>query len=225
MDTYAVLRLFLEHGMNTGEKGNDFSRLRDFYEWGAFVGEYPEFDRQLALALKETRAQGNIKGEAVRFRHPTKGPLEAAELRIVIHAIRDEMGASEDRAVVMTHIELGPNPQSVARLRQSDLQRFQVRTVEKGRSRVHTRYQLDLPRVKKRTENRETVPRPISNELGELLEKLKSEHEPFLFHWLDSTYPERDIAAAMVRFVQDGELISPRTGSHSSFIPDGVATR
>jgi integrase len=210
---HTIIRLFLDHGMSTGNKGNDFAMLRDFYAWGAFVGQFPEFDRQLALSIKEIRARGNVKGEAVRFHHPTKGPLDSAEQRVVIESVRNGDGAPEDRAVVMIHLELGPNPQSIARLRAYDLKKFEVKTVEDGHSHTHTRYQLALPRVKKRTEQRETVTRPISNELGRLLETLrKDEPDSFLFHWLDPDNPELDAGRAMRRFAEYGGLISPRTG-------------
>jgi hypothetical protein len=182
---HMIFRLFLEHGMCAGEKGNDFSRLRDFYAWGAVIGQYPEFDPQLALSIKQMRAKGNVKGAAVRFRHPTKDPLDYAEQRIVIEAIQRGIGTSEDRAVVMIHLELGPNQQSVVRLKARDLEKFEVKIVENGRSRTHTRYQLALPRVKKGKEHRETIARPISNELGCVLETLKKDDpDSFLFHRL-----------------------------------------
>lgn len=210
---HTIFRLFLEHGMSTGERGIDFIRLRDFYSWGAFVGQYPEFDRQLALSIKAIRAKGSVRGAVVRFRHPAKGPLDKAELRIVIEAIRSGVGTPEDRALVMIHLELGPNQQSVARLRTGDIKKFEVETVDQGRPRTHTRYHVSLPRVKKRKEYRETVVRPISNELGSLLETLKSDQpDSFLFHWLNPDYPERAIFKAMQRFATAGKLISSRTG-------------
>jgi integrase len=217
---HQLFRLYLEHGMSTGEKGNDFARLRDFYAWGAFVGQFPEFDRQLALSIKEIRARGNVKGAAVRFHHPTKGPLDAAEQRIVIESVRTGGGAPEDRAVVMIHLELGPNSQSIVRLRVSDFQKFEIKTVENGESRTQTRYQVALPRVKKRKEHRETVVRPISNELGRLLETLKKDDlNSFLFHWLNENNPEADVVRATLRFADQCDLISTRTGSRLRLSP------
>jgi hypothetical protein len=157
---------------------------------------------------------------AVRFRHPTKGPLNNAEQRIVIEAIQHGIGTSEDRAVVMIHLELGPNQQSVVRLKARDLEKFEVKIVENGQSQTHTRYQLALPRVKKRKEHRETVARPISNELGRILETLKKDDpESFLFHWLNSKYPECAITSSMKRFATEGNLISPRTGLRLRLLP------
>jgi integrase len=211
--TSAIFRQFLDHGLTTGQKGNDFARLRDFYAWGAFVAELPDFDRHLALGIKALRAKGNVKGAAVRFNHPTKGPLNADERGVVIQAVRDGVGAADDRAVVMIHLELGPNPQSVARLKNRDLHKYEINAVVEGKSRALRRYQLALPRVKKRTEHRETIVRPISSELGTLLESLRTDDpDEFLFHWLDPRDPERDIGLAMRRFVTAGQLVSPRTG-------------
>jgi integrase len=217
---HQLFRLYLAHGMSTGEKGNDFSRLRDFYAWGAFVGQFPEFDRQLALSVKEIRARGNVKGAAVRFQHPTKGPFDLAEQRVLIESIRNAGGAPEDRAIVMIHLELGPNSQSVVRLRVGDFQKFEIKTVENGESRAQTRYQVALPRVKKRKEHWETIARPISYELGRLLETLKkNDMNSFLFHWLHENNPEADVARAMRRFADQCDLLSTRTGSRLQLSP------
>jgi hypothetical protein len=208
-----LFRLFLEHGLMTGERGNDFARLRDFYCWGAFVQREPEFNRELALSLRAIRAQGNVKGAAVRFRHVLKGPLDGSEQRMVIDTLRSGKGRAVDRAVVMIHLELGINPNSTVRLKNRDLLKFELKTVENGHSVSRNRYQLAVPRVKKRTEFREVKMRPISSELGGLLEALKKggPDDP-LFHWLIDCYPEGDVVRAMKRFAEEAKLISPRTG-------------
>jgi hypothetical protein len=51
-----VFRAFLEHGLSTPSKGNDFARLREMYFWGIFGVQLPEFDPDLALVLKTIRA-------------------------------------------------------------------------------------------------------------------------------------------------------------------------
>jgi integrase len=209
-----TFRLFLEHGLTTANKGNDFARLRDFYAWGAFVGRFPEFDTQVSLSLKEVRAQGNVKGAAVRFGDVIKGPLHPIEQRLVIDAVGSAAGDPEDRALIMLHLELGLNPQSVARMKTSDFMKYQVKVVEQGRSITRIRYQLAVPAVKKRADYRQTKTRPISSELGGLLEQLvKGKSDVRLFHWLDEEDPERDIARRMRRFSEQAELISPRTGA------------
>lgn len=210
--THTLFIRFLEHGMTTGEKGNAFSRLRKFYCWGAFVGHFEEFDRQLASSLKETRAKGNVKGAAVRSHHPTKGPLNSEERDLISRAIKARRGRGDDRIVVMTFLELGANPQSVARLREKDLQNFSVNVVNGRTSEKVTRYQVLLPRVKKRKEHRETVPRPISKELGKELKRCTTGNsDGFLLHWVNPNDPEREFARRMQRWAREVRIISPRT--------------
>lgn len=218
--THTHFRLFLDHGMKTANKGNDFSKLRDFYRWGAFIGDYSDFDRNLALSVKQIRAQGNEKGKAMISRDPLDGPLDPAEQELLIEAFRKDSGNRRDRSIVMLHFELGAEPQSVARLRQGDFHKFEVKAVDRGHSRTLVRYQVDLPRVKKRKENRETIPMGISNELGELLEsfQIKQEDCP-LFYWLDKDAPENAIRDAMMRFTDHANLISPRTGGRLKLNP------
>ena len=80
---------------------------------------------------------------------------------------------------------LGLMPSSSVRLRNRDLTKFEVKTVENGRSTTQVRYQLAVPRVKKRKEFREVKLRPVSNGLGGLLEGLRfGEPDGPLFHWL-----------------------------------------
>ena len=220
MVTEEIFRAFLEHGLSTASKGNDFARMREMYFWGAFGVQLPEFDRDLALALKTIRAQGNIKGTAVRFRDPLKGPLDSDEQRIVIQAIAAGAGTQFDRALLMLHLELGLNPQSAARMKNRDLQVFETKIVDGGRSRTITKYQIHVPRVKKRKEFRETRTRPVSDQLGQLLVELqKGEPADPLFHWLPPDSPEEGINQAMARFVTAARLISPRTRSQLHLTP------
>jgi integrase len=217
--SYSTFAQFLEHGMTTGNRGNDFAKLRDFYKWAAF-GKYAGFDRQLALALKRIRAQGNVKGAAVRFRDKTKGPFDAAERKMIIAAIDRKASSRRDRACVMIHLELGPNPLAVVKIRSSELTKYEVKVAEEGRPRSLVRYKIDLPQIKKRKEKRETKPKPISKELGQLLEELKSKDpNAQLFHWLDPDYPEQSIARAMRRFSNAAKLVSPRTGKRLNIHP------
>lgn len=218
--THSDFRAFLAHGMKTGNKGNDFARLRDFYKWGAFIAEFSDFDRNLALGITNIHAKGNEKGKAVLSRDPLDGPLDSNEQDILINAFRNELGDPYDQAIVMIHYELGSEPQAVARLRRSDFHEFTTYSIEGGRSHVLVRYQIDMPRVKKRKEHRETVPFPISYELGELLQSLQQGRgDGFLFHWLDQNKPETAIWAAMRRYADHANLISPRTGERLKLTP------
>ena len=73
-------------------------------------------------------------------------------------------------------------------------------------------YQVEVPRVKKRTSHRETKSRPISPTLGRLLEALQQGGpDGPLLHWLLAANPEGAIHHAMRRFAEEVNLISPRT--------------
>jgi hypothetical protein len=178
-------RSFLDHGVkNTSEKGNDLSRLRTFYRWG-LAHQHRDFRLETAVELKSILAIGNAKGHNVRFRHPIKGPLSPDEKLLVANACVLGKGRDEDRAIVMLHLELGINPNATARIKNHDLKTYLTNGV--------TTYQIDIPRVKKRTTKRETKRRNITQKLGELIERLqekKSNPGDPLFHWLNKSQPE-----------------------------------
>jgi hypothetical protein len=204
--TEGLVRAFLQHGIeHTADKGNDFSRLRTFYRWGV-AGQYPDFDPAFLDIVRSITAVGNAKGHSVRFRDVVRGPFSSDELHLIGRAVSENLGTGRDRAVVMLHLELGHNPNASARLRNSDLIRYETKS--------GVIWQLDVPRVKKRASRRETKRRPISNALGNLLESMQ-EGEPNgpLLHWLPASSPEAAINLAMRRFAQTADLISPRTQS------------
>jgi hypothetical protein len=208
----AIGRSFLDHSVkHDADQGNAFSRLRTFYEWGV-ARQHPGFDRRTLLILQSITAVGNSKGHHVRFRHETKGPLSPDEKLLISRSLTAGKGADRDRVVVMLHLELGVNPNSTARLKNQDFRRFQVGDA--------VEYQLDVPRVKKRTAHRETKRRPISRRLGELIEKLQrgGAEEPLLY-WLTSARPEADIAQSLKRFAAAADLVSPRTQKRLQLSP------
>ncbi|MBI5957337.1 MAG: tyrosine-type recombinase/integrase [Chloroflexi bacterium] len=189
---------------HSSERGNSFSRLRVLYTWGV-ARQYPGFRPEVLRVLKTMTAPGNVKGHHVRSRHPTQGPLSPEEQWLITQALRAERGADHDRVVVMLHLELGCNPLASVRLRASDLHRFET---SQG-----PLYQLDVPRVKKRTIYRETKRRAVSQQLGHLLDVLRQpDPDSPLLHWLTSHQPERAVNQALRRWVRDAQLISPRTG-------------
>jgi hypothetical protein len=202
--TEGVSRAFLAHGVeHTTDKGNDFSRLRTFYRWGV-ERQHADFDPRLFRILQSITAVGNAKGHNVRFRDSVKGPFSPDELLLISKAVIQGRSADLDRAIVMLHLELGHNPNASARLRNKDLVRYETKS--------GVAYQLDLPRVKKRTSRRETKTRPISAGLGSLLEGLQQGGpDSVLLHWLSPTNPEGGINRAMRRFAKDAKLVSPRT--------------
>ena len=215
-----IFRAFLEHGLRTASKGNDFARLRDMYFWGTFGAQLLEFDPALALTLKTVRAQGNVKGAAVRFRDPLKGPLDPDEQQVVTNAVAAEAGRARDRAIVMLHLELGVNPQATTRMKNRDLEVFHANVVVDGQSVPLTKHQLKVPRVKKRKEFRETKTRPISDRLGTLLSELqRGKPDDPLFHWLANDSPEQSVEGAMHRFARVAGLVSPRTRARLRLTP------
>jgi integrase len=202
--TEGMARAFLSYCVRrTAEKGNGFSRLRTFYEWGV-ARQYPDFSMILLQCLQSIKAPGNSKGHSVRFRDPVKGPLSPEEKLLIGRAIEAGAGADQDRAVVMLHLEIGMNANASARLRNKDIKRYEAAG--------EVIYQLDVPRVKKRITKRETKRRPVTRKLGDLLLSLQSgDAEDRLLHWLSRTYPESSINEAMKRFVRQAKIISPRT--------------
>jgi hypothetical protein len=200
----ALARAFLAHGVeHTAAKGNDFCRLRTFYHWGV-RRQYQDFDRKLLWILQSIPAAQNSKGHHVRFRDVLKGPFSPDELLLLGRSITDGQGADEDRALVMLHLELGLNPNASARLLNKDLVQYETKSA--------IVYHLDIPRVKKRTVQRETKRRPISTRLGQLLKRLQQgDPADRLLHWLWQAKPEYSINRAMQRFADAANLVSPRT--------------
>ena len=204
----AYLQWAVQH---TAEKGNDFFTLRTFYAWGIARG-YADFQHDTFRVLRSIKAAGNAKGHHVRFRHPTKGPFSPDELLLIRKAIQAEKGTDEERAVVMLHLELGLNPYASSRITNADLKRYETQHL--------VTYQIDVPRVKKRTIHRETKRRPISQELGQLLERLqRGEPEDRLLHWLAPSHPERAIRQIMHGFVKASGIVSPHTGTVLQMTP------
>src|SRR5260370_16102929 len=156
--TEGVARGFLAHGMKTADKGNDFSRLRTFYEW-CVARSMDGFDTSSLRMLQTITAVGNSKGHHVRFRDPVRGPFSPDELLLIRRALVAGQRTDFDRAEVMLHLELGHNALATIRLKNRELLPFETKT--------GVFYQLDVPRVKKRTAQRETKRRPISNQLGD----------------------------------------------------------
>jgi integrase len=209
--TEGLARGFLAHGMNTADKGNDFSRLRTFYEWSV-AHSIGGFDASFLRRLQAIKAVGNAKGHHVRFRDAVRGPFSTDELLLIRRAIVDRKGTDVDRAGVMLHLELGHNALATIRLKNKDLLRFETS--------AGVFYQLDVPRVKKRTAQRETKRRPISQHLGDLLTSLRQgAPDDRLFHWFSPTQAETSARSAMTRFSRTAGLVSPRTGQILKITP------
>jgi hypothetical protein len=214
-----IARAFLSHGISkTASKGNDFARLREFYRWG-FAHQYRDFSLQTLMDLKSVRAIGNLKGHNVRFHHPVKGPLSPDELLLVSNACAQGKGSERDRALVLLHLELGINPNSTVRIKNRDFKSYIANGI--------STFQIDVPRLKKRTAVRETTRRNITAKLGSLIQSLQgkaSVPDAPLFYWLNTSRPEGDVNRAMLRFVNEAQIISPRTGESLRLTPRRCTT-
>jgi integrase len=206
--TESHLRGFLDHTLDTPNRGNDFHRVRVFFEWGVRQG-ISDFDPQLLRKIKTISAPGNLTGQHVRSQDPVKGPLYKEEIDLIVDALDKAAGAPQDRAIVMLFLELGLNPNQAARLRNEDLISFDGDI----NGAAHSEYQLRVPRNKKRRPFKETKQRAISQRLAELLKSLhKGKPVDSLLHWLPARTPSLGINEAFRRFVCKSNIMSPRTG-------------
>jgi integrase len=207
-----IVRAFLEWSVkHTAEKGHDFFCLRTFYEWGV-ARSYPDFQRDLLNHLKTVKAPSNAKGHHVRFRHPIKGPFSPDELFQIRKALQAKKGTDQDRAIIMLHLELGLNPYASMQITNADFKRYETEHL--------VAYQIDVPRIKKRTVHRETKRRPVSHTLGQLLEHLQhGDPQDRLLHWLPPSDPRQGIERAMGRFVKTVGIVSPATGTLLKMTP------
>ena len=195
----------------TASNGDYFRHLRIFYRWGV-ARQYPDFSLETMRVLDAIKAKGHSVGHHVRFRHPTKGPFSPAEKALLVQAVRTQKGQETDRVLVMLHLELGLNPKAAAWLQNRDFRQIE--------SSAGTFYHLNVPRIKKRSAERETKRRPVSQPLGQLVAHLQEggPDDPLL-NWLNSRHPEGDIANAMKRWADEVDIISPRTGERLRLNP------
>src|ERR1043165_6979853 len=206
--TESHFRGFLDHTLHTPNRGNDFHRVRVFFEWGVRKG-ISDFDPQLLRKIRTISAPGNLTGQHVRSQDPVKGPLYKEEIDLIVAALETNASAAEDQAIVMLFLELGLNPNQAARLRNEDLISFNgdIDGV------AHCEYQLRIPRNKKRRPFRETKQRAISQRLAAILKSLQTGSPvDSLLHWLPARSPSRGINEALRRFVVESNIVSPRTG-------------
>ncbi len=203
---------FLAWGMkHTAEKGNHFVCLRAFYGWGV-ARSYSDFHWDTLHQLQSISTVGNAKGHHVRFRHPVKGPFSSDELFQIRKALQAKKGTDQDRAIIMLHLELGLNPYASVQITNADFRRYEIEQV--------ITYQVDVPRIKKRTIHREVKRRPISDTLGQLLEQVQQgEPNDQLLHWLPPGAPELGIRKAMRRFVKAAGIVSSHTQMMLSMTP------
>jgi site-specific recombinase XerD len=142
--------------------GYEFNRIRHFYKWAVDAG-YEGFDPDLADKLALLRIKGNPKGVAVLTGDPERGPLPDLAFQQVVAALDREDIPIRLRVCMALTVELGANPAQFCELLLRDLHVF-----TKGTTTI---YQIDLPRSKKRDSLDQRKRRPISGQLGKLLEK------------------------------------------------------
>ena len=211
LDERSIRAFQIWRSKQTVRAGHTLSHLRSFYAWG-IARHYPDFSHDMLSVLRTVRGIPTPRGQNVRLRHPLKGPLSPEEVLLVRRAVKENQGEDQDRALVMLHLELGMNPYANVQLLNRDFRRYDVA------GKLY--YQLDVPQVKKRTVHRDTKRRPISHDLGALLEKIQQggPEEPLLY-WLAPSGPEKAIRDAMRRFAKAANLISPVTSTLLKLYP------
>ncbi len=202
-------------------RGGYFSRIRPFYRWGAFQKGFSDFDRDVASSISLIRAPGNDKGKAVRTLDPHRGPLDDDEIKLIHDALDEKAGTVEKRVVVRLFLELGIRPLAVTLIRGKHLLRHDVPVAEKGKEDRKTMYQLEVPKLKSReAEITKWYTRPLSDELGEALERVSQSDEELLLGWLaEYQSPEKRIGIHLNDWVAEAGLISPRTGELLNLFP------
>ena len=139
---------------------------------------YPGIDRDVLHFFDSIKIPGNVKGTAVRTRHPTKGPFTDVELQGITLTAREayRVGrvSKQDFAILLTLSATGARPGQASMLVCGDLL-----PPRRGTSTMR----LLVPSLKKRTRERLTRERPIPDELAALLSELVEERH------LDERFP------------------------------------
>lgn len=212
-DFQALLSKGLESPQGVG--GNDFAHMRAIYAWGCHVARLSDFNPELSIQLKTIRAPGNAKGAKVLSGDPEAGAFSPEEVELLDQALKE--GEGDPGALIITQLlqELGLRPIQVLRTRWSGLRRFEANVVENGQPRKLVRFTLDIPRAKERGEYRVEEVRPISTLLGQRLEALApaapTDTSPLCW-WLDADASSSTLGDLVQGWVDQAQLISPRTG-------------
>lgn len=213
--TEARFQALLSHGVSaTPLRGTDANIARALYVWGAHIVQLPDFDPQIAFALKGIRIPGALKGQKVMSGDPEEGPFVSEEVLLVDQAIKDGKGEPHDLVIVQLLVELGLRPIQMLRARAFGLKRYEANSLESGIPQLLIRYTLEIPRAKGRGEYRVEETRPISTLLASRLQALMppgGDKDTRLFWWMDEYAVADNIARVIVRWVKAVGLISPLT--------------
>jgi integrase len=163
--------LFTHYRNRLRDQSNEYRlhRVRAWYLWMATM-EFPGVDHSLVVELSKWRIPGNPRGDAVMSRDPLKGPLSSDEYLALLKTVQEDGEHSQALAAVLLGLELGLNSKHMLLLEERDLHRFT------DFSDGSVKYQLDVPRIKKRQSRREVRRRGISLKLGDLLNGLVADN-------------------------------------------------
>jgi integrase len=136
-------------------KLSQFYDLSRWYLWGA--ENLPEcgFNPEFALFLSRLQIPGDVKGEAVRSRDPEEGPLhfeleEPLIRKALLADTSEEFDHLQQRLAVALSLAFGRNPLNFVRLREVDFFNLTM-----GFPNAEEVWQLNIPRIKKRSAPRE----------------------------------------------------------------------
>lgn len=150
----SAVNLVLEQ-LRSVNKVSEFYDLSRWYMWGADYTPECGFSSEFALQLSRMKIPGGPKGEAVRSRDPEIGPLHfELEEPLVRKALQLDVSEifvhRQQRLAVALCLAFGRNPLNYARLREEDFFNFTA-----GFEGAADLWQLNIPRIKKRSSPRE----------------------------------------------------------------------
>lgn len=150
------VNLTLEH-LRSENKVSEFYDLSRWYMWGVDYTPECGFSSEFALHLSRIKIPGGPKGEAVRSRGPEVGPLHfELEEPLVRKALKLDVSEifvhRQQRLAVALSLAFGRNPLNYARLREEDF--FNLTAGFEGAEDL---WQINIPRIKKRSSPRELL--------------------------------------------------------------------
>lgn len=151
---------------------------RQLYRWCAAQG-YENFSTEVSFQLNDIVIGGNAKGQAVRSKDPTQGPLDAQEVANLTSALRaaraDRLVPLREQAIAWLALSTGSNAGQYASLREEDLREEKLGTEVVA-------YILKVPRHKKghvqhRAEFKERrLTRVVGEVITDLIAENRAEH-------------------------------------------------
>ncbi len=142
-------------GLRSESKVSEFYEISRWYIWGADHTPECGFSGEFALQLSRIKIPGDVKGEAVRSRDPEGGPLnfeleEPLVRKALLQDLSEIFEHRQQRLAVVLCLAFGRNTLNYVRLREEDFFNLMA-----GFSSAADIWQLNIPRIKKRTSPRE----------------------------------------------------------------------